>query len=300
MNRAIRHALPVPLLLAAALSLAPGRSLADQPAAGVWYGADGEPLPFASPDEIESFLETAEIVSNTGIDTGRTGPRELLLEQNGVRARAVFKDVDEVVHRGAKRVQGLNLFNARDYHLFDCAAYRLDRLLGLGRVPPSVPREVRGRAGTVTLWLEHTLMEKDRRSRGLDPPDPFRWEQQKRILQVFDALVGNFDSNLGNILIDRTWTLWFIDHTRSFVSSGSLFHPDRLKKCERRLYRALEGLGAEEVRRELGPFLTGAEIDALLARREAILERLRAQIDDRGENLVLFDLRPPGKKLGEW
>ena len=250
-------------------------------------------------DEVEVFLATAEIIENTKIPTGTTGPRKLLLEKNRVRAYAVFKDVDER-DRGRKRIQGLNVTDFHDYHLYDCAAYRLDRLLGLGRVPPSVPRVVKGRAGTVTLWIEGTIMEKTRQSRGLEPPDAFRWEQQRRIMAVFDNLIGNLDPNLGNILIDQSWTLWFIDHTRAFVTSTSLPNPGGVTKCERGFYTRLRELDPEVLRRELEPYLNGAEMDALLARRERILGLLADEIDARGEKLVLFDLRPARSSSEEW
>jgi hypothetical protein len=269
--------------------------------APVWLGADGEPLPFADLDGIERFLATADIVSNEKISTGRTGPRQLLLEQDGVRARAAFNAVDQLT-RGLSRPPGhsISVLNFHDYHLFNCAAYRLDRLLGLGRVPPSVPREVKGRSGTVTLWLEGTIMEKDRTARGPEPPDPFRWTQQKKMMLVFDNLIGNVDRNLGNILIDRSWRLWFIDHTRSFISTAALLNPETLNRCERGLYDALEQLDEAQLRRELSPFLTGAEIDAMLARRELILDRLQQEVDRLGESVVLFELRPPGPEHGDW
>jgi hypothetical protein len=264
-----------------------------------WRDVEGHQLPFASLEEIEHFLETADIVSNEAIPTGRSGPRKLVLEQNGVRAAAGFNAVEKVV-RGVTRHHGVTLSDFHDSYLFNCAAYRLDRLLGLDRVPPTVPREVEGTPGSVSLWIENTIMESDRADRDLQPPDPFRWNQQKKIMVVFDNLIGNLDRNQGNILIDRTWRLWLIDHTRAFIATPELTTPEAVNRCERGLYRALEQLDPEAVRRELSPFVTGPQIDAVLARRTLILERLQHEIDRFGESVVLFEVRPPGPEVADW
>ncbi len=273
----------------------PGTARAAGRRGPVWYGAEGEVLPFEDPADIEDFLRSAAVVSVKELSVGITGPKKLLLERDGVRAHAVFKDVDEV-SRGKTDLDGYIIIDLKDSHLFDCAAYRLDRLLGLGRVPPAVPRDLDGRSGTVTLWVEGVMTEKDRRDRGLEAPDPARWEQQKQIMYVFDNLIGNTDRNLGNILIDRSWRLWLIDHTRAFVTSRALPDPARITRCERGLYTALEVLDEAQVRDALSPDLDKREIRALLARRDAILRRLDKEIADRGAETVLYDLTPAGSE----
>lgn len=264
-----------------------------------WLGPDGQPLPFATHEEVEEFLRTAEVVSIEDVGTGVTLPRKLLLEKGGVRAHAIFKDVDERTP-GVSRVKGLTLTNWHDYHLYDCAAYQLDRILEMNHVPPSVPRTVNNRDGTATLWIEHTIMDVDRRERGLEPPSTIRWHQQQKMMFVFDALVGNADANLSNVLIDRTWKLWFIDHTRSFVTSKKLFAPKSLVHCERGLWRAINELDKGDVKERLGPFLDGKEIEAVMARRDEIVKIIQQEIKDRGEASVLYDLQPPGDEVGDW
>ncbi len=271
----------------------PRTARAAGPRAPVWYGAEGEALPFQDAADIEDFLRAAAVVSVKELSVGITGPKKLLLERDGVHAHAVFKDVDKV-SRGKTDLDGYVIIDLKDSHLFDCAAYQLDRLLGLGRVPPAVPRDLDGRSGTVSLWIEHAMTEKDRRDRGLEPPDPARWEQQKQIMYVFDNLIGNTDRNLGNILIDRSWRLWLIDHTRAFVTSRALPDPGRITRCERNLYASLEGLDEAEVTSALSPYLNRREIRALLARRDAIVKRLDKEIAARGADAVLYDLAPSG------
>lgn len=296
MHRSRRHVICCSLFVACA---AVATATTPCPADSGWLDPDGQPLPFASHEQLEEFLRTANVVSSEDIGTGITLPKKLLLEKDGVRAHAIFKDVDERTP-GVSRVKGLTVTNWHDFHLYDCAAYQLDRILGLGHVPPSVPRTVGNSDGTVTLWIEHTIMDVDRQERGLEPPSMIRWHQQQKMMFVFDALVGNADANLSNVLIDRTWKLWFIDHTRSFVTSKKLFAPRSLVHCERGLWRAINDLDKAAVTERLGAYLDGKEIDAVMARRDEIVKIIQQEIAARGEAAVLYDLQPPGDEVGDW
>jgi hypothetical protein len=264
-----------------------------------WLDPDGSPLPFHSHEEVESFLRTARVVSNKRIGTGITDPRKVLLEKDGVRAHAVLKDIDEL-RRGVERSHHKTYLNFRDYHLYECAAYRIDRLLGLNRVPPAVPRRIGATSSTLQLWMEQTIMEKERRDRNLSAPDPVRWLQQRQMMELFDNLIGNNDSNLGNLLIDRQWNLWFIDHTRCFITSKKPLYPERIIHVERSMWAALLSLETEVVEAELRPYLSTKEIQALLARRSELISYVQGLFDRYGEELVLFDLRPVRDEPYDW
>ena len=62
----------------------------------------------------------------------------------------------------------------------------------------------------------------------------------------------------------------------------------------------LQELDPEMVRDELSPFLTGPQIEAVLIRRDLILQRLEQEIDRLGRSVVLFDLLPPNRGLADW
>ena len=111
-----------------------------EPPATVWAGPDGSPLPFAGSDEIERFLSTAVILEAKEIRSGITKPKKLLLEKDGIRMNAIFRDVN-VFKRRWETPKGTR-FNFHDYSLFECAAYRLSKTLGLRHVPPAVPRNI--------------------------------------------------------------------------------------------------------------------------------------------------------------
>ena len=93
------------------------------------------------------------MISDERIPVGVTKPRKLLLDHNGVRAHAVFRNVDVEKHR-VRLKNGEFYMRLRDYDLFEVAAYRLANLLGMGNVPPAVVRRIDGTKGSLQLWVE--------------------------------------------------------------------------------------------------------------------------------------------------
>ena len=256
----------------------------------VWRDVQGDPSPYQTRDTIEWFLRHAEVEHTEVLTSGITKPFKLTMVDDKVRLHAVFRYVD----RHVPKAHGVGLWAAGkrlyDRAIHELAAYRLDRLLGLGRVPPVVQRDVDGRRGTVQAWLEGVMREVDRREQGLEPPDRAFWARQLEVMRVFDALIGDYDRNQGNMLIDSDWRLWLIDHTRSFHMLPDVVNINEFERCERHLYRALVDLDEAKVRSRLAGLIGEAEINALLSRREVLIEHFSSLIDERGEMAVLFDL----------
>jgi hypothetical protein len=263
----------------------------------LYLDTDGRPLPFQSDEEIEAFLAEAKIVETSLVGTGITAPRKMVLHKDGVSAHAIFKDIDDERHKVTERINGASHFclNWRDWHGYDVAAYLLDRLLGMDRVPPAVQRFVKGDYGTIRIWLEKVVTENDRRNTlCVEPPDRRRWNQQRSMMQVFDNLVANRDSNLGNLLFDCNWRAWFIDCTRCFGNTKTIFYPlEYIDHCERGLWNGLRNLDPAVVKEKLSPYLSAAEIKALLVRRDIIVRHFQKLIDEHGEEAILFEVDPP-------
>ncbi len=261
----------------------------------VYLDADGQPLPFQSDDEIATFLKTADVESFTKIPVGVTSPRKMLLTGQGVRANAVFKDIDREEKNVRDKTAGKRKFYLvwRDWFGYDIAAYQVDRLLGLDRVAPVVQRKIKRQEGSVQIWLERTITEHERREKDFKPPDIARFNQQKEVMHVFNNLVANRDANLGNSLIDRNWRVWLIDCSRCFGTSEDLLYPQSISHCERGLWNALQEMDPEETHARLDDYLTKAETDALLARRDKLVEHIQGLIDEWGEAMIIFDNRPP-------
>jgi hypothetical protein len=272
------------LVLLGALPLAGGSPAVAAQTAGttaVWKGPDGEPLPFDSEAEIVEFLRTAEVVRSTKIPVGITKPLRLLLQKDGVRARAAFRY--EEVDRKNVSVEGRHYRRFRDSCRFECAAYRLSRLLGLDRVPPTTDRRFQGRSGSVQIWVEEGL---DEEATEFQPPRPLDYVRQTWDQDLFDNLIFNIDRNSSNVIVDEEYRLWLIDHTRAFQPVPELLDPERVTRVNRAVWTRLRELDGDTLQEELGPYLDGEEMMCLMRRRELLLERVDRLVAERGEGVL--------------
>ncbi|HSR69701.1 MAG TPA: hypothetical protein VLU25_17345 [Acidobacteriota bacterium] len=292
LNRALRLALcflPALLFLFIVPSgglAAPGALDTSLSQSGTWPGP-AEPLPFQTHSQVLEFLRQAEVVSAREIESGTNKTQRLKLKDGELESHAVFRTVDINV-RQATQINGRFHMGYRDSYIFEVAAYRLSRMLGIDQVPPTVLREYRSQRGSFQLWIYGAISETQRRRENRQPPDDRRWTQQIQTKLLFDRLIDNFDRNLGNQLIDRNWKLWLIDHTRSFGTASELRTPQAVYWCSRTVYQALKNLDRQEVEEELADVLQSDELRALFARWDKMLEHLDSQIEKRGEEAVLF------------
>lgn len=262
-----------------------------QPEQRRFLGLDGDYLPFDTDDAILDFLSTAEIVSRERIPVGVTRPDEVVLEKDGIRARAAYKDIDERYQR-ARMNDGSFFMNLRDYYMFERAAYELAQMLGLDNVPPTVIRRFGRDRASLQLWIENSITELDRANEGLRPPSALQWTRQVQTMYLFDDLVGNVDRNAGDIVIDRdSWKLWMIDHSRAFQVDSRLRKAAELLFCRRDVWEKLQALDKEEVAGQLGEYLTAFELNSLFERRDALVEHIQALIDERTEGAVLYSVQ---------
>jgi hypothetical protein len=184
------------------------------------------------------------------------------------------------------------ILNFKDSYKFNIAAYKLDRLLGIGNIPVTVERSVRGKSCAVDWWVDNVMMdEADRRKKKMDAPDPTTWNEQMYVVRVFDQLIANFDSNLTNLLILKNWDLVMVDHSRSFQLYHTIREPKNLVKCDRALLRNMRALDKAAVTKALMPYLTKAECEAVMARRDLMVKFFDNQVREKGEDAVLYDVR---------
>ena len=267
----------------------------------VWLDVNRQPLPFQDHTTIQDMMGSARVVGRELIGRGIAGTEKLTLEHDNTRFHAAFRTVDLTVRPSLSGRVERSTMKYRDAAIFESAAYELSELLGIGRVPPVVERHIDTTSGTVQIWMEETRPEVELLERKeLHPPDVARWLQQKQIMYLFDSLIANRDRNQGNILIDHSWTLWFIDHTRAFMRFSELLYRDKLTACERDLWKSLREVNEETLRQRLEPYLNRQEISNLLRRRRKLIRHIQSLIDKNGEGAVLFDLRPPAAEKAHW
>ena len=159
----------------------------------------------------------------------------------------------------------------------ELAAWRLDRALGLMLVPPTVRRAVDGRDGALQLIERGAITESERLAQGRGFGGWCPMDRQFELMNVFDLLIANERRTRDDIHYRRPgWLVGLSGHGRSFGTATRL--PRRLDPASVYLAppvaRALGELGAGGVEALLGDLLSGRERSALLARRDALLERL--------------------------
>ena len=245
--------------------------------------------PVLTPEQMETFLLKAKIVSMKGVSVGVTNSRQATLSDGQIRHDAHIQviDVARVVFTPDR---GPTELNFRDSFHYNIAGYRLALLLGLNNVPMSVQRSVNGHDAAVTWWVDDVLMDEAARKK---KPTVAEWEtartnSQIHIMRVFDELIANTDRNAGNLLWTKDGTMWMIDHTRAFRLQEKLKNPALLQRCEVKLLEALRSLSADQMKRVMGNHLTKPEIESLLSRRDEIVKLFDDKIAKQGRQNVLY------------
>ncbi len=233
-----------------------------------------EQLSEMSDSEVERFLRKGEILRVEEIGTGITNPLRITQQLDGITQDSVFKYVDsspglESKTRYAKRSED------SDRYIYEVVAYKLDRLLDLQMIPVAVQAEVNDKPGVLQDWITGAINERDRGESGQPFESACPQYEQYRLRFVFDLLIHNEDRNLTNILWDKEeYRLLFIDHTRAFRVTEN--RPDMYRSVELRvsdlLRKKLMSLSKANLSQTLAPYLHPRQIEAILIRRDQILE----------------------------
>jgi hypothetical protein len=246
--------------------------------------------PLLAGEEMERFLLHANIVATKSTKKGVTLAKRVTLSDGRVTHDAQLQDVDIALPLFEVSPKYTEV-NFKDTYRYNIAGYRLSRLLGLDNVPMSVERKVNGKPVAMTWWIDDVILDEGSRQKEQTVgPNPSRTASQIHILRVFDELIQNRDRNAGNLLWTADWKMWMIDHTRAFRLGKDLLKPDQLQRVDRAMFEKMRGLTASGVTDAMEKSLTKAEIDALLARRDAIVKLFDAKIAQRGEAAVFFTL----------
>jgi len=234
------------------------------------YGRNAEDL------AIEEFLLKADIVRIERIGEGITNPYLAELQSGDRKMRAIFKTVD-IDSRDPQYTSAFE-FHFTDKYVYEVAAYRLDRFLGIGLTPPTVTRKVEGEDGALQLWIENAIKMQDAIDRNLETGDVDLFLRRKVMMNILDCLIHNIDRNPSNILVQpKTDGFWLIDHSRAFresakipfyISDWSIPAPEEVKE-------RLRVLDREALDTMFGELLNPKQIKAILKRRDRVLKLVK-------------------------
>lgn len=221
-------------------------------------------------DLYEEWLSTSEIQGLEDVGEGVTEPMKVTLEQGDTVFYAIYKPIKRGRHRGYW-----------ESYQAEVAAYELDKLLELDMVPPTVVRRIKGDLGSLQLWVPDCDTYK--RLEAKVPQSP-GFSQQISRMKMFDNLIFNDDRNAGNFLLDESWNVVLIDHSRAFLDRKNLLKGDHKlpAQYDRKLVERLRALNAEALEAAFDGLLQGRDIDAMLARRDKLLEHHQELVDARG------------------
>ena len=242
----------------------------------------------------EDFLATAKLVGRPEHLTGSqavTEPWVLTLEKDGVRSRALWKNV-----------LGEKIGGYKETWKGEIAAYRLNRLLGVNMVPPTVEREFQGDRGSCQLWVEAPYTMETIRAKKLNPPSlkTAAFYRALYMQRAFDNLISNEDRHQRNYIITDDWRMILIDHSRTFRTTKKfttrLIYDEKFKEgpnfimdsVPKAFYEALKALTPEAIGEAVGEYLTDQEIAATIARRDLMIAWLDKRIAALGETRVLY------------
>jgi hypothetical protein len=246
-------------LTVALLALSGPAFLAQEPAAGeaqsskIWLGRNAD---------FEEYLRTAEVEKKSEPSTGVLRIQQAFFKPGGLAAGAAVRNIPP-----GKRDGYFESYKS------EIAAYKLDRMLDLNMVPPTVERRHDGKDAAFQLWVENVKMLSEVTKQGLKDPNPHRWNQNYHRAMVFDYLTGNIDNNSGNWLFDRVWNVYKIDCSRCFTGTPQMkFDARTIGHIDRPFLERLKALDKNAVRKEIGDYLTeNNALGGVFARRDALV-----------------------------
>jgi hypothetical protein len=249
---------------------------------------DQQPDANLSKEQIKQFLLTAQVIKSKQSSVGITHPFRLTLSDGTITHDASFQAVDE--HKSMEELaSGRMELNFVDSYKYNIAAYALAELLGIDdMLPVYVERKWDGNKGSLSWWLPIKMDEAERAKQKIEVPDPDAWNKQMYKVRVFDQLVYDTDANLTNVLIGTDWKVYRVDFTRAFRTFKRLDRPNDLVRCDRQLLAKLKALDRSQLMTQTKGYLNKSEVDAVMARRDKIVEHFDKLIAKEGENQVLY------------
>jgi len=221
--------------------------------------------------QLEEYLKKAAIEAKSDLRIEDRTVELLELNLDGLKFRALFLPFEEKLPPGKTEAQ-VRLRR----HQHEAAAYWLDRRLKLRMVPVTVLRTIDGRRGSIQIWVEpgvDRIWVEER-----DLVDQVREEVREEIDKawVLEALM-DVESRIkeGQRVLLEEKRVMLSGSTLAFSGSPDIQEkaaPHLKCPLNPSLENELRTLTREELKKGLKDYLSDGQIDALLKRRDRILE----------------------------
>ena len=205
-------------------------------------------------DELASILVNGKV---KGIDAGLSSWKLVQVTTKDTQLYAYFRELPE-----------------EEGFIPELAAYKLDRMLGLGMVPVTVRRKLAGIEGTLQFVPAATLTERERVAVGRGRSTPCPLDRQMSAMFVFDTLIHNTARTPSTMVYSPDdWLLMLVDHENAFgvqpeypayLNGVGLSVGDQWRT-------ALFAMDDETLRKELGDVLDERRRLALASRRDSLI-----------------------------
>jgi hypothetical protein len=233
--------------------------------AKIWLGHEAE---------FEELLRTAEVSRVEVVPIGVTRPRVAFVAPGLPFKRMAWKTLKPGIYKGFY-----------ESYRSEIAAYELDKLIGLGMVPPAVERHIKDEVGEAQLWVENVKGWEVKNP--VSGPDKRAWARELVRQKMFDQLVGNIDRNQGNLLYDSEFHLILIDHSRAFRDVVDLNQYARALFVDAELWDRMQALTMETMQPTLGKWVSKGMLYAVLDRRNRMKKEIDKLLAARGPSIWL-------------
>jgi len=238
-----------------------------EPLQGEGWPTGEEDLP---DHQVERFLARAPIKSQERLVVEGLELKILELEQKDMKLRALFGNAQETVEAAAADGR-----TARRRYQNLVAAYRLDRMFGLNMVPVTVFREVDGEKGGVQIWIQIALDADEIREYGAGKQFGDLGPELARA-RAFSGLIGTQQRlNFGKLILPTIPPRIMIsDNGVTFADDPDIrdFLEEGCGPVGSAFLHSLSTLELGNLKKELGDLLSDTQIEAVLERRDGILE----------------------------
>ena len=151
----------------------------------------------------------------------------------------------------------------------------MSKLLKFPVIPAVVDREIDEMMGSLHLFLEDCFSLNHQQRRGLEPVDPQKFSDALADLAVLENLLF-CERNPEDVYIQESdWKIWRVDFSEAFAPFAELLSEETITRCSKELFQNLQRLEASEMKKVLEPHLSDEEIQALLQRKELVLEKIK-------------------------